>query len=103
IAEAVTAARRIAPGKPAEGEVESLDELEQALAAGVDIVMLDELSPEDMRPAVGIAAGRATLDASGGIADASPRTVAGTGVGYIAIGARTKHVRAIDLSMRLQQ
>jgi len=103
IAEAVAAAHRIAPGKPVEVEVESLDELEQALRAGADIVMLDELSLDDMRKAVAIAAGRAKLEASGGIDDESLRAVAETGVDYISIGALTKHVRAIDLSMRLQQ
>ncbi|MFL9814506.1 carboxylating nicotinate-nucleotide diphosphorylase [Stutzerimonas sp. VN223-3] len=103
IAEAVAAAHRIAPGKPVEVEVESLDELEQALRAGVDIVMLDELSLEDMRTAVNLAARRAKLEASGGISDETLRAVAETGVDYISIGALTKHVRAIDLSMRLKQ
>ena len=103
IAEAVAAAHRIAPGKPVEVEVESLDELEQALRAGVDIVMLDELTLADMRTAVGIAAGRAKLEASGGINDETLRVIAETGVDYISIGALTKHVRAIDLSMRLKQ
>lgn len=103
IAEAVQAARRIAPGKPVEVEVESLDELEQALAAGADVVMLDELSLEDMRTAVVITAGRAKLEASGGISDETLRAVAETGVDFISIGALTKHVRAIDLSMRLRQ
>ncbi len=103
IAEAVAAAHRIAPGKPVEVEVESLDELEQALRAGADIVMLDELSLEEMRTAVGLAAGRAKLEASGGIDEQTLREVAATGVDYISIGALTKHVRAIDLSMRLKQ
>jgi len=102
IAEAVAAAHRIAPGKPVEVEVESLDELEQALRAGADIVMLDELSLEEMRTAVGLAAGRAKLEASGGIDEQTLREVAATGVDYISIGALTKHVRAIDLSMRLK-
>ncbi|MHB0850503.1 carboxylating nicotinate-nucleotide diphosphorylase [Stutzerimonas nitrititolerans] len=103
IAEAIAAAHRIAPGKPVEVEVESLGELEQALAAGVDIVMLDELSLEDMRTAVAINAGRAKLEASGGISDETLRSIAETGVDYISIGALTKHVQAIDLSMRLAQ
>ncbi len=103
IAEAIAAAHRIAPGKPVEVEVESLGELEQALAAGVDIVMLDELSLEDMRTAVAINAGRAKLEASGGISDETLRNIAETGVDYISIGALTKHVQAIDLSMRLAQ
>jgi len=103
IAEAIAAAHRIAPGKPVEVEVESLGELEQALAAGVDIVMLDELSLEDMRTAVAMNAGRAKLEASGGISDETLRSIAETGVDYISIGALTKHVQAIDLSMRLAQ
>lgn len=103
IAEAIAAAHRIAPGKPVEVEVESLGELEQALAAGVDIVMLDELSLVDMRTAVAINAGRAKLEASGGISDETLRSIAETGVDYISIGALTKHVQAIDLSMRLAQ
>ncbi|WP_417777001.1 carboxylating nicotinate-nucleotide diphosphorylase [Stutzerimonas xanthomarina] len=103
IAEAVTAAHRIAPGKPVEVEVESLDELEQALRAGADVVMLDELSLADMRAAVGMAAGRAKLEASGGIDDGTLRAIAETGVDYVSIGALTKHVRAVDLSMRLTQ
>ncbi|MGM3386218.1 carboxylating nicotinate-nucleotide diphosphorylase [Stutzerimonas stutzeri] len=103
ISPAVAAARRIAPGKPVEVEVEDLDELQQALQAGADIVMLDELSLEDMRRAVELTAGRAKLEASGGISDDTLRTVAETGVDYISIGALTKHVQAIDLSMRLRQ
>ncbi|MGE4407691.1 carboxylating nicotinate-nucleotide diphosphorylase [Pseudomonas sp.] len=103
IAAAIAAAHRIAPGKPVEVEVESLDELEQALQAGADIVMLDELSLDDMRAAVSITAGRARLEASGGISDETLRSIAETGVDYISIGALTKHVRAVDLSMRLRQ
>ncbi|MGA6107692.1 carboxylating nicotinate-nucleotide diphosphorylase [Pseudomonas solani] len=101
IAEAIAAAHRIAPGKPVEIEVESLDELNQALAAGADIVMLDELSLDDMRTAVTLTAGRAKLEASGGINDTTLRTIAETGVDYISIGTLTKDVRAVDLSMRL--
>ena len=101
IAAAVTAARGIAPGKPIEVEVESLDELQQALAAGADIIMLDELSLDDMRQAVAITAGRAKLEASGGINDSTLRGIAETGVDYISIGTLTKDVKAVDLSMRL--
>lgn len=101
IAEAITAAHKIAPGKPVEIEVESLDELRQALDAGADIVMLDELSLDDMREAVRLNAGRAKLEASGGINDETLRVIAETGVDYISIGALTKDVKAVDLSMRL--
>ena len=103
IVEAVAAAQRVSPGTPVEVEVENLDELEQALGAGADVVMLDELSLADMRTAVAITAGRARLEASGGIDDETLRPIAETGVDYISIGALTKHVRAIDLSMRLAQ
>jgi nicotinate-nucleotide pyrophosphorylase (carboxylating) len=101
IAEAITAAHKIAPGKPVEVEVESLDELKQALAGGADIIMLDELSLADMREAVRLNAGRAKLEASGGVTDATLRTIAETGVDYISIGTLTKDVKAVDLSMRL--
>lgn len=102
IREAVEAAHRIAPGKPVEVEVEDLVELDQALSAGADIIMLDELSLDDMRTAVRITNGRARLEASGGINDETLRPIAETGVDYISIGALTKDVKAIDLSMRLR-
>lgn len=101
ITQAINAAQRIAPGKPVEVEVENLDELQQALDAGADIIMLDELSLDDMRTAVTLTAGRAKLEASGGINDTTLRTIAETGVDYISIGTLTKDVRAVDLSMRL--
>ncbi|WP_373389175.1 carboxylating nicotinate-nucleotide diphosphorylase [Pseudomonas alcaligenes] len=101
IAQAVTAAHRIAPGKLVEVEVENLDELREALEAGADIVMLDELSLDDMRTAVTLTAGRAKLEASGGINESTLRSIAETGVDYISIGSLTKDVKAIDLSMRL--
>lgn len=102
IAAAVTAAQRIAPGKPVEVEVENLEELQEALTAGADIIMLDELSLEDMRTAVRLTAGRAKLEASGGINDTTLRSIAETGVDYISMGTLTKDVKAVDLSMRLQ-
>ena len=101
IAQSIEAAHKIAPGKPVEVEVESLAELRQALDAGADIIMLDELSLEDMREAVRLNAGRAKLEASGGINDDTLRVIAETGVDYISIGAMTKDVKAVDLSMRL--
>lgn len=99
---AVQTARSIAPGKPVEVEVENLAELRQALEAGADIVMLDELSHADMREAVAITQGRAKLEASGNVSQQTLRSIAETGVDYISIGSLTKHVRAVDLSMRLQ-
>ena len=101
IAQAISSAHGIAPGKPVEIEVESLAELQQALEAGADIVMLDELSLDDMRTAVALTASRAKLEASGGINESTLRTIADTGVDYISIGSLTKDVKAIDLSMRL--
>ncbi|MDT3722002.1 carboxylating nicotinate-nucleotide diphosphorylase [Pseudomonas oryzihabitans] len=101
IDQAVATARQLAPGRPVEVEVEDLGELEQALAAGADIVMLDELSLADMRTAVALTAGRAKLEASGGVNEASLLGIAQTGVDYISIGTLTKDVKAIDLSMRI--
>ncbi|WKW32187.1 carboxylating nicotinate-nucleotide diphosphorylase [Pseudomonas viridiflava] len=101
IAQSIEAAHKIALGKPVEVEVENLAELKQALDAGADIIMLDELSLDDMREAVRLNAGRAKLEASGGINDDTLRVIAETGVDYISIGAMTKDVKAVDLSMRL--
>ena len=101
IAQAISAAHKIAPGKPVEIEVESLAELKEALAAGADIIMLDELSMDDMREAVRLNAGKAKLEASGGINESTLLPIAQTGVDYISIGAMTKDVKAVDLSMRL--
>ena len=101
IADAVREARRLAPGRPVEVETEDLEELDQALAAGADIIMLDEFSLEDMRQAVIHTAGAAKLEASGGVNSETLVPIAETGVDYISIGALTKDVRAVDLSMRL--
>lgn len=101
IAQAIATAHQIAPGRPVEVEVENLDELQQALDAGADIIMLDELDHDDMRTAVALTAGRAKLEASGGINRDNLRSYAETGVDYISIGTLTKDVKAVDLSMRL--
>ena len=101
IQHAIDAARRIAPTKPVEVEVETFDELNQALDAGADIIMLDNFSNDDMRRAVIHTAGRSKLEASGNITDVNLRSVAETGVDYISMGTLTKDVKAIDLSMRL--
>jgi nicotinate-nucleotide pyrophosphorylase (carboxylating) len=85
---------------PVEVEVESLDELQQALDAGADIVMLDNFSVEMMRDAVALAQGRTQLEVSGNVTDQTLREFAETGVDYISVGALTKHVTALDLSMR---
>jgi len=101
ITKAIAEARRIAPGKPIEVETENLEELKEALDAGADVIMLDEFSLEDMRAAVERTDGAAKLEASGGINADTLVPVAETGVDYISLGALTKDVRAIDLSMRL--
>lgn len=101
IAAAVQAARRFAPGKPVEVEVESLDELEQALATDCDRVMLDNFSLQQMASAVERNAGQAELEASGNVTEQTLRPIAETGVDYISIGALTKDCKALDLSMRL--
>lgn len=100
ISQAITAARKQEPTKPVEVEVESMDELKQALDASADRIMLDNFSLTDMTQAVALAAGRAELEASGGITKKTILEIAQTGVDYISIGALTKDCRAIDLSMR---
>ena len=101
IAEAVAAARNIAPDKPVEIEVETEAELEQALTAGADRIMLDNFTLAALRDAVSLTAGRAELEASGNVTDETLVAIAETGVDFISIGALTKHVRALDLSMRI--
>lgn len=102
IAAAVAAARRLAPGLLLEVEVENLDELAQALGAGVDRVLLDDFAADALREAVRITAGRCPLEVSGGVDLARVRAIAETGVDFISIGALTKHVRAVDLSLRIE-
>ena len=97
---AIDTAREQAPGKPVEVEVESLAELEEALGAGADRVMLDNFSFEDMAQAVRLNAGRAELEASGNVNTETLVPIAETGVDYISIGALTKDCKALDLSMR---
>ena len=101
IAEAVAAARNVAPDKPVEIEVENEVELEQALTAGADRIMLDNFTLAALRDAVSLTAGRAELEASGNVTEETLVAIAETGVDFISIGALTKHVRALDLSMRI--
>ena len=101
---AIETARRSAAGITVEVEVETLGELQEALNARPDIIMLDEFSLEDMRAAVALnhAHGAvAKLEVSGSVSLEAVRAIALTGVDYISVGALTKHVRAIDLSLRL--
>ena len=101
VSAAIVAARQSSPGTPIEIEVENLEELDQALNAGADRVMLDNFELETLREAVRITAGRAELEASGNVTEATLVPLAETGVDLISIGALTKHVRALDLSMRM--
>ncbi len=104
IGAAVAAARRLARQVPVEVEVESLEELAEAFAADADLALLDEFSLADLGTAVERNRARARplgLEASGGIDLDTIRSVAATGVDFISVGAITKHVRAVDLSMRL--
>lgn len=100
IVQAIAEARRLNPGKPVEVEVESLAELAQALAAQADIVMLDNFDVPMMREAVALNQGRAKLEVSGNVTLDTLAEYAATGVDFISVGALTKHVRALDLSMR---
>ncbi|MGH8146483.1 MAG: carboxylating nicotinate-nucleotide diphosphorylase [Rhodanobacteraceae bacterium] len=103
IANAIRAARAAHPEVLLECEVESLDELRDAITAKADRVLLDEFSDEMLREAVAIASGRMPLEVSGSVNLERVRAIAETGVDFISIGALTKHVRAIDLSMRFER
>jgi nicotinate-nucleotide pyrophosphorylase (carboxylating) len=103
---AVTAARRAAGARKAkvDVEVETMEEFEEALRAEPDIIMLDEFSMDDMRAAVAMnnsKGHRVSIEASGSVTLETVRSVAETGVDYISIGSITKHIRAVELSMRL--
>ena len=100
IAQAVAKARELNPGKRVEVEVENLDELQQALDAKTDIIMLDNFEVPMMEQAVTLNAGRAKLEISGNVTLQTIRRFALTGVDFISVGALTKHVHALDLSMR---
>lgn len=102
ITQAISTAKQLNPGKPVEVETESLQELEEAIQAGADIIMLDNFSIKMMREAVAINAGRATLENSGNVTLETIGDYARTGVDYISVGALTKHIKALDLSMRFQ-
>jgi len=105
IAAAIRDARNHHAGIDVEVEVESLQEFRLALAEAPDYILLDEFSLEDMRAAVAersAAGSRARLEASGGVSLEALGKIAATGVDYISIGALTKHLHAIDLSLRFQ-
>lgn len=100
IAAAVREARRRHPDKTLEVEVENFEQLQEVIAAGADIALLDNFSLQDMRRAVQTAADRITLEASGNIDERNVREVAATGVARISCGTLTKNCRAVDLSLR---
>ncbi|UTJ49694.1 carboxylating nicotinate-nucleotide diphosphorylase [Atlantibacter subterranea] len=102
VRKAVEKAFWLHPDVPVEVEVESLEELEDALKAGADIVMLDNFTVDDMREAVKRTNGQARLEVSGNVTKETLRTFAETGVDFISVGALTKHVQALDLSMRFR-
>ncbi len=100
ISNAINQAKALSAGVPIEVEVENFSELEQALASGVDIIMLDNFGIDDLKQAVAINQGRAELEASGNITLDNIRRVAETGVDRISVGALTKDIKAVDLSLR---
>lgn len=102
ITAAIQQARQLHPGILVEVETENLQELAEASAAQADIIMLDEYSLADMREAVRVTAGKVPLEASGGISPETLVAIAETGVDFVSIGGITKHVRAVDLSMRFK-
>ncbi|MBD1581749.1 carboxylating nicotinate-nucleotide diphosphorylase [Pseudoalteromonas sp. S16_S37] len=102
IDKAVSQARSNHPDKPVEVEVENLDELNQALTAGADIIMLDNFTVEDIKQAVTLTQGKAKLEVSGNMTLETLNTYAQAGVDFISSGALTKHLQSIDLSMRFE-
>lgn len=102
IAKAVSKAARLQPTKTIEVEVTNLDELNQAIRAGANIIMLDNFSIEDINKAVEIAKDKVVLEVSGNIDSNSIVEIAKMGVDFISVGAITKHITAIDLSMQVQ-
>lgn len=103
VAEAFAAVRREFPGLPVEVEVDTLDQLDEVVAAGADLVLLDNFSIADMAEAVRRTAGRARLEASGGLTLDRARAVAGTGVDFLAIGALTHSAPVLDIGADLRE
>lgn len=103
VAEAFSLVRERFPGVDIEVEVDSLDQLDEVLAAGADLVLLDNFSPEEMREAVRVTAGRARLEASGGLSLDVAAEVAATGVDYLAVGALTHSAPVLDIGADLRQ
>jgi nicotinate-nucleotide pyrophosphorylase (carboxylating) len=102
VGEAVRRARERAPGVPLEVECRTLEEVDEALAAGAPRILLDNMSPGQLRAAVGRVAGRADLEASGGVTLETLREIASTGVQFVSVGALTHSAPALDLSLLLE-
>jgi len=102
IERAISSARQLSPDLSIEVEVENLEQLQQALAAHADSILLDNFALDDLPAAVTLSAGRAKLEASGGITLDNVRDIASTGVDFISVGSLTKHIQAVDLSMRVE-
>jgi len=100
IADVIQRARALYPDRSVEIEVEDLAQLQQALAASADIIMCDNFSIKSLKAAVELTQGQAKLEASGNVDETTLKQIAATGVDYISIGGLTKHIEAIDLSMR---
>jgi nicotinate-nucleotide pyrophosphorylase (carboxylating) len=103
VAAAFDAVRRMWPGLPVEVEVDTLDELGQVLDAGADLVLLDNMGVEQLQLAVAVTAGRARLEASGGLTLGTARAVAETGVDYLAVGALTHSAPILDIALDLRE
>ncbi|HEM8496350.1 TPA: carboxylating nicotinate-nucleotide diphosphorylase [Burkholderia multivorans] len=103
IASTLRATEALGAGVPVQVEVETLDELKEALAGGAAAILLDNFSIEAMREAVRVTAGRAELEVSGGVTEQTLRTIAETGVDRISLGKLTKNVRAIDFLLRFAE
>jgi nicotinate-nucleotide pyrophosphorylase (carboxylating) len=101
VAAAVHAARAARPDLHVQAEADTLDQVREAVAAGADSILLDNMPPEQLREAVAVAKGRVRLEASGGITLDTVRAVAETGVDAISIGALTHSVRALDISLEV--
>jgi nicotinate-nucleotide pyrophosphorylase (carboxylating) len=103
VAEAFRAVRAAFPDVPVEVEGDSVDDVMEAVDAGADLVLLDNMSVEDMRRAVGVVGGRARLEASGGLRLDNAAEVAATGVDYLAVGALTHSAPVLDIACDLRE
>jgi len=102
LGDAVASARKNHPNAPVIVEADTLEQVEEALAAGANHILLDNMTPDELRGAVTVVEGRAKTEASGGVTLNTVRTIAATGVDYISVGALTHSARAVDLSLELQ-